>query len=127
MSKLNTLWVDLTLSVKEGEPPPSFRSHCDTIYCSDPTQIDDLVENRSIDVICFDYDYPDRAGLRLLRDTKTAHPSIPLIMLTVQHSESLAIWAFRSKVWDYLVKPVTEAVLIAKANEVLEKAQGHAV
>ena len=27
-------------------------------------------------------------------------------MLTVQHSEELAVWAFRSRVWDYLVKPV---------------------
>jgi AraC-like DNA-binding protein len=28
-------------------------------------------------------------------------------MLTVQHSEELAVWAFRSRVWDYLVKPLS--------------------
>ena len=38
--------------------------------------------------------------------TKKAFPSLPIIMLTVQHSEALAIWAFRSSTWDYLVKPV---------------------
>jgi AraC-like DNA-binding protein len=28
-------------------------------------------------------------------------------MLTVQHSEALAVWAFRSRVWDYIVKPLS--------------------
>lgn len=58
------------------------------------------------DALCFDYDYPDRASLELLQNTKQAHPSIPILMLTVQHSEELAVWAFRARVWDYFVKPV---------------------
>jgi len=33
---------------------------------------------------------------------------LPIVMLTTQHSEALAVWAFRSKVWDYLVKPVSK-------------------
>jgi AraC-like DNA-binding protein len=30
-------------------------------------------------------------------------------MLTLQHSEALAVWAFRARVWDYLVKPSAPA------------------
>ena len=109
MQKLRTYWVDLTVAVKEGEPPAELRRWCDIVYCSDLERIDDLLLEGApeIDLICFDFDYPDRAGLRLLRSTKIAYPSLPCIMLTVQHSEALAIWAFRNKVFDYLVKPVS--------------------
>lgn len=54
---------------------------------------------------CFQYDYPDLDGLSSLRDTKQAVPSIPLLMVTQAHSEHLAVWAFRARVWDYFVQP----------------------
>ena len=31
-----------------------------------------------------------------------------MLMSTTQHSESLAVWAFRSRIWDFLVKPISE-------------------
>jgi AraC-like DNA-binding protein len=61
------------------------------------------------DAVCFDFDYPDRASLQLAAAVKLAWPSLPMIMLTVQHSEALAIWAFRSRFLDYLVKPASQA------------------
>jgi len=54
---------------------------------------------------CFQYDYPDLAGLASLREAKQAFPSIPLLMITQAHSEHLAVWAFRARVWDYFVQP----------------------
>jgi AraC-like DNA-binding protein len=56
-------------------------------------------------VACFQFDYPDFAGLTSLRETKQAIPSVPLLMITQAHSESLAVWAFRTRVWDYFVQP----------------------
>ncbi|PCC97799.1 helix-turn-helix transcriptional regulator [Halopseudomonas pelagia] len=55
---------------------------------------------------CFQFDYPDFEGLASLRETKTAMPSVPLLMITQAHSESLAVWAFRARVWDYFVQPI---------------------
>jgi AraC-type DNA-binding domain-containing proteins len=57
-------------------------------------------------VLCFDYDYPDIGRLQALQRTKAQSPTLPIIMLTERHSEALAIWAFRSRVWDYLIKPL---------------------
>jgi YesN/AraC family two-component response regulator len=94
------------VSLKEGELPAGFDESCETIYCSDTQQVPELLAQHVVDFVCFDFDYPDRTGLRMLRDLKLAYPSLPVLMLTVQHSESLAIWAFRNKIWDYLVKPV---------------------
>jgi AraC-like DNA-binding protein len=111
MEKLRTIWIDLTLSVKDGELPSGLREYCKVSHCDAARNLDEPIRRRSPDLICFDFDYPDRTGLRLLRETKVAHASIPILMWTVQHSESLAIWAFRNRVWDYLVKPVPEPEL----------------
>ncbi|WP_458527130.1 helix-turn-helix domain-containing protein [Onishia taeanensis] len=54
----------------------------------------------------FQYDFPDQQGLADLRQTKQDIASVPLLMMTQAHSEPLAVWAFRSRVWDYFVHPV---------------------
>jgi AraC-like DNA-binding protein len=85
-----------------------FTEPCDIRICSKPNALFDEIEKGGINGVCFDMDYPDRRGLELLRKTKTAFPSLPVLFVTLQHSESLAIWAFRSRVLDYLVKPVSK-------------------
>lgn len=57
-------------------------------------------------LICFDYDYPNGKRLKVLQEIKHRFPSIPILMLTVQHSEELAVWAFRTGVRDFIVKPI---------------------
>ena len=58
------------------------------------------------DVVVFDYGDPVAADLHLLQSVKRLHPSVPILMVTETHSEELAVWAFRARVWNYLVKPV---------------------
>ncbi|XKF15436.1 helix-turn-helix domain-containing protein [Halomonas sp. BLK-85] len=65
-----------------------------------------LIQSRPPIAACFQYDYPDLKGLSGLRDTKQAFPSTPLLMVTQAHSEQLAVWAFRARVWDYFVHPL---------------------
>lgn len=62
-----------------------------------------------IELICFEFDYPDLQSLNLLKRTRQRYPQIPILMITLQHSEALAIWALRLHVWDFLVKPITES------------------
>ena len=57
--------------------------------------------------LCFEFDTPQENDLAVLHQTRLQHPGLPLLMITESHSESLAVWAFRSGVWDYLVKPLT--------------------
>jgi AraC-like DNA-binding protein len=57
-------------------------------------------------VVCCEFEDSQAAQLRAMRAFKLANPSLPLLMLTSQHSEALAVWAFRARVWNYLVKPV---------------------
>jgi len=107
MHRPRLLWVDLTASVKHAELPVVFTEGCDIEICPDVGRLNETIEASSIDGICFDIDYPDHSGLDLLRKTKIRYPQIPILLLTLQHSESLAVWAFRTRVLDFLVKPVS--------------------
>jgi AraC-like DNA-binding protein len=57
-------------------------------------------------VMCFEFGRHDPAALALLLHTKQSHPSLPILMITEERSEALAVWALRARVWNYLVKPV---------------------
>lgn len=57
-------------------------------------------------VVCFQYDYPNTRGLAEIRLVKVRAPAVPILMITRSHSEQLAVWAFRSRVWDYFVEPI---------------------
>jgi AraC-like DNA-binding protein len=55
---------------------------------------------------CFLFDYPAIADLVELTEAKQAWHRIPFFLVTVQHSEEFAIWAFRNKIYDFFPQPV---------------------
>ncbi|MDH3646785.1 MAG: response regulator transcription factor [Gammaproteobacteria bacterium] len=101
------LWIDATLAGNTANAELEFGSHFEIRLATESAAELNDPDRAPPHILCFDFDFPDRAGLNLLKQTKAAHPSIPIIMLTVQHSEKLAVWAFRAGVWDYFVKPVS--------------------
>ena len=105
---MRLLWLDFNMGVQPAELPVGMHDRAVVSYHkvtnTTPSSAVEITSN--IDVIVADFDYPDRNSLRLLRQIKNDAPSTPIIMLTLKHSEALAVWAFRSRVWDYLVKPV---------------------
>jgi AraC-like DNA-binding protein len=81
--------------------------------CPDVRAVDAWNKRFAPHVVCWEYDEADAVALRAMRDFKLANPSLPMLMLTGQHSESLAVWAFRARVWNYLTKPVAMSELRA--------------
>jgi YesN/AraC family two-component response regulator len=84
--------------------------------CSGTGDIAGLIGSIRPDVLCFDFDYPDAAGLSALRNTKHCHPSLPILMFSEEASTELALWALRARVWDLLVKPVSVSDLRARLD-----------
>ena len=101
------LWLDMTVSVRDADTSAGFGEAFDVQRLAPMTSIGGDIARVNPAVAFFDFDFPTRHGLNILKDTKRSFPSLPLIMLTVQHSEALAVWAFRSRVWDYIVKPLS--------------------
>lgn len=106
---LKLLWVDFTIAAAEAEPLDGLLAHCEILRCGRNQAIETLIRRGRPDAVCFEFDYPDRASLHLAASVKQDWASVPMIMLTVQHSEALAVWAFRSRFMDYLVRPVPPA------------------
>ena len=64
--------------------------------------------------LCFEFDIPQPLALTALRQTRLQCPDLPVVLVTETHSESLAHWAYRSGVSDYLVKPLSAERLTAR-------------
>lgn len=106
--KPSLLWLDLTRDRSSEELIAQFRSDCDCRLAKDAT-LSKRDHDPQPDMICMHFDRPDMPGLSLLLEIKRTTPSIPIAMFTVQHSEELAVWAMRSRVWEYIVLPLSTA------------------
>ncbi|MDH4607266.1 response regulator transcription factor [Pseudomonas sp. BN102] len=103
--KPSLLWLDLTRERSTRKLIQQFEDFCDC-RLGDATLVAGCGNLRQADMICIHFNKPDVSGLNLLLEIKRSHPSIPITMFTVQHSEELAVWAMRAKVWEYMVLPL---------------------
>ncbi|UDF03066.1 ATP-binding protein [Asticcacaulis sp. AND118] len=59
---------------------------------------------RTADCILLDYSLPGQNGLDILREMAVSHPFLPVIMLTGQGNETIAVQSIKEGAQDYLVK-----------------------
>ncbi|MCC7448063.1 MAG: response regulator [Anaerolineae bacterium] len=73
------------------------------------------------DLIITDYMMPGMTGLDMLDALKDAELNIPVILMTAEGSEELAVQAMRAGVYDYLIKPFDADTLIHTVGSVLKR------
>ena len=112
MERPKIVWIDMTITTRHSEVDAHFLESFDIRYGSVPNLLQNELDIQPGEALAFEFDYPDRPGLSLLRRTKQSYPRVPILMLTAQHSEKLAVWAYRNQVIDYLVTPVTQADMV---------------
>lgn len=108
MQQPTLVWLDMTLATQHAEIDRVMRKFFDVHHC---TNVNSPESEFDLDAglgLCFEFDYPDRPGLELMRATKERLPHVPILMITTHHSERLAVWAYRNRVFDFLVKPITD-------------------
>ena len=76
-------------------------------------------------MLFFEYDYPTPLGLRTLEQIRKAFPQLPLFMVTEEHSEDLAVWAFRTGVRDFLIKPIEARDITSRLQRLPEPRQSN--
>ena len=120
MSPLQVLWVTGSVAGGLREAWMSeFASLCHAREIS-VSQLSSHEAEGDWDLICFDFDYPEMASLKLVPETKSRWPSAPILMLTQQCSAELAVWALRARIFDLLVKPLTAQEISRCMQRVLE-------
>lgn len=107
MPHLKLLWVNAGISAAPDASPTLPFERLFNVTEVRAADLDSLDPAEPWDAVCVDYDYPDMSGLQLIPEAKSRWPSAPIVMLTLQGSAELAIWALRSRVFDLLVKPTT--------------------
>jgi two-component system response regulator YesN len=109
VNKRLVVWVSQLVGTQGYDVPTQVLDEFDVRTTSLQEDIETLVLNHSCAGVFFDFDYPDRRRLEMFSRAIARFPSIPFIMVTLQHSESLAVWSFRIGAADYLVKPLQDA------------------
>ena len=98
----------------------------ETVSAADGSECLSMAREVRPDLIFMDVVMPGVNGFQatrsLTRDPATR--SIPVVMISTKDQETDRIWGLRQGAVDYLVKPVNEATLVAKAHEVIERAEG---
>ena len=112
MSKPSLLWVDCTSGMPDAEPRVWAASVFEVTRVQGTAAATRELSQGRFQAVCFDCDYPDQSCLQAMKAIKQAHARLPMLMLTVDHSEALAVWAFRSRLWNYFAKPVPQAELL---------------
>ncbi|WHZ10725.1 MAG: hypothetical protein OJF60_001164 [Burkholderiaceae bacterium] len=119
MSARRAVWIDLRCMPQQHGLLADAQSHCDMVRITELTEVPHAVAAHRPQFACIEYDYPDHARLAAVPMMRREFPALPVLMFTEYHSEALAVWAFRSRVWDYRVKPITAETLARQIEAVV--------
>lgn len=111
MTDATVIWVDQLYGSQSSEVPSGLLDEFSIRVVSSVEQLERLTPQIRPAGAFFNYDYPDRRRLQGFERFKSNNPSVPVVMVTLQHSESLAVWAFRHGAMDYFVKPIPDQEL----------------
>lgn len=123
VSKPTLLWVDLLNASLNAEIPALLLDKFSVRTCSSVESLQAFLDNEDPAAVFFNFDYPDRRRLASFSRIKTENASTPVVMVTLQHSESLAVWAYRHGALDYLIKPINPTELGNCVDRILEIAE----
>ena len=97
----------------------------ETVAAADGSECLELARRVRPDLILMDVVMPGVNGFQatrtLARDPITQ--SIPIVMISTKSQETDKIWGLRQGAVDFLVKPISASALVAKAQEVLSRAE----
>lgn len=124
MERVTVVLVDATQYGADPEVVRVIERHFPVVRVSAKDDLASVYASHDRVIACFEFDFPDISSLSLLSEAKQEFPSVPVVMFTQHHSESLAVWALRSRVWDYFVKPV-QSDSVLEALQRLEKLVGN--
>ncbi len=88
------------------------------------TAAEALTAFHDADLVLLDMGLPDQDGLALCRQIRAAS-EVPIIAVTARREEAALVSALRAGVDDYVVKPYSPAVLLARIEAVMRRF-GHA-
>jgi DNA-binding response OmpR family regulator len=98
------------------------RAQHETRVSHDGRSFLDLIQREQVDMLLLDWDVPGKSGIEVLREVRrTLSDAVPIVMVTSHSAEEDIVHGLNAGADDYLVKPVSERVLIARVAAQLRK------
>ena len=86
--------------------------------------MDIFYENKEIDLVILDVMMPKMDGWQVCREIRTHSSQIPIIMLTARSSEHDELQGFESGADEYISKPFSPKILVARVSAILRRTAG---
>jgi DNA-binding NtrC family response regulator len=87
--------------------------------------LDRLSEDDGIEVVILDIKMPVMNGMTALKEIKSRHPLVEVIMLTGHATVETGIDGMKEGAFDYLMKPCDMEQLIVKVQQAAERKRKH--
>lgn len=78
-----------------------------------PSEILPFLQKNDVDVVVLDLNFPDRNGLEILKDIKTIHPEIAVLILSMHPEDHYAVRVLKAGASGYLTKESASDELLA--------------
>ncbi|GGJ23969.1 response regulator transcription factor [Deinococcus roseus] len=80
-----------------------------------------LIRQQAPNLVILDVMMPGMDGFQVLRELRGSHPKLPVIMLTAKDEEGSQVQGLNEGADDYVVKPISLDVLLARIRAVLRR------
>lgn len=87
--------------------------------------LEQLATHHDIEVVILDVKMPGMDGIETLREVKSKHPLVEVVMLTGHATVETAIEGMKLGAFDYLMKPCDIDLLVSKVTEAATKKRQH--
>ena len=108
----------MTLATQHAEIDRVLLKHFDVHHCTDVTNPEGEFDLDAGLGLCFEFDYPDRPGLELMRATKERLPHVPILMVTTEGEFDRISSAIEEGANEYVIKPFDKDILRTKLEAV---------
>jgi two-component system, OmpR family, copper resistance phosphate regulon response regulator CusR len=92
------------------------KSGFDSIVAGDGMQALKAIQQESVDLLLLDLGLPIKDGWEVLREARSTHPNLPIIVVTALADERDRQRVLQAGANDYLSKPFRFSDLLAKIN-----------
>ncbi len=82
-------------------------------------EVFEQLEKSKFDIIILDISMPGKSGLEVLKDIKSRHPQIPVLILSMYPEEQFALRVMKSGASGYVRKDSAPEELVDAVNEIL--------
>lgn len=121
MESVTVIWVDLQTAPATVDLSAQVGTFCPIFKICGVGKVASAIRAFTPRAVFFEYDDPSAALLEPLKRLAADFPASRFVMITQRHSESLAVWALRARIWDYLVKPVDLSYLLSSVDVLLNR------